>query len=573
MAAATVSANIFQKCLPAYGTDIKQCGTVTVCDVQTVNEEQLAGVFMADGNYRVLDALLMQDFEIKSCQIQQNGLYDFIMANKVDMSHKITKVNIGTGRYMIMPFIEALQKSRINNEFWRITAGNITGIGAGEDWHVNVISDTLMPADIRWFLTRARVYIDGVSAGGAATRTAWRVVRAVANGTGPSVDLYLASENAGSYLGTTKAPVAAGSWPTTGLLVRGTPNVNDYEAWCEEGPGLNLNKLVPFWIETVRNSMCTSSLYEQYRDMIIDSNPYYKKFADVPEVEKNAQLGADWQRLIVNTFWSNKRISASQNLTNWRSLEQVNTSNSSVLSIPGEGVCVGYRANAVGVYEQLAECGMVKDLLGQVLNLQELFKALYSISRLRESHGGVSDTIDAFTDSEFAAKIQQAMVRYFKLKSEDTMHMIVDITKAPTNSKFGFRFNSYVLDWPPIVLNIVSHKYFDDRIAAARAISATHANASRFLWIIDWAGIYPGILASERVVNRSGDLSARAAVDATYMCVMKVPTQTQTLTSMTWTIVVECPQSSLILENIADSIPEHSGISDDGAIDYYGEDT
>jgi hypothetical protein len=568
MPAASVSHNIFQKCLPAYGTDIKQCGTVTVCDVQTVNEEQLAEVFMANGNYRVLDALLLHDFEIKTCQTIQNGLYDFIMANKVDMSNKLTKVNIGTGRYMIMPFIQAMQKSRINNEYWRVTAGNTSGIAGDEQWHVSVVSTTDMPGDVRWFNTKMRVYIDGVSAGGSATRTAWRVNRATA--TGATVDLYLISENTGSFLGTTKAPVTSGAWPTAGLLVRGTPNVNDYEEWCEEGPGLNLNKLVPFWIETVRHSLCTSSLYEQYREMIIDNNAYYKKFADVPEVEKNAQLGADWQRRVVNTFWGNKALE-NQDLTNWRSLETITTHSQDNLDLPGEGVCVGYKANAIGVYEQLAQCGRVRDLQNQVLNLPELFRALYEISRLRESNNQPSDSIDAFTDSEYAAKIQQAMIRYFKNKSEDTMHMNVDITKAPTNTKFGFRYNSYVLDWPPITFNVVSHKYFDDKIAAARLINATHEAANRFLWIIDWSGIYPGIIASDRVVNKTGDLATRAQVDASYMCVMKVPTQTQTLTSMTWTIVVECPASSLILENISSTIPEHAAVSADAIIDYYGE--
>src|SRR4051812_42297968 len=120
MSAASVSANIFQKCVPAFGTDIKQCGTVTVCDVKTATQDDLATIFMSGGNYRAMSALLMQDFEIKACQTIQNGLYDFLMANKVDMSKRMTKVDIGSGRFMIMPFIQALQKSRINNEYWTV---------------------------------------------------------------------------------------------------------------------------------------------------------------------------------------------------------------------------------------------------------------------------------------------------------------------------------------------------------------------------------------------------------------------------------------------------------------------
>lgn len=578
MPAASVSANIFKKCLPAYGTDIKQCGTVTLCDVQTVSEGDLASVFMASGQYRVFDSVLLQDFEIKACQTQQNGLYDFIMANKVDMSSKLSTKKIANGRYMLEPFVEALQKSIINNEYWKVTAGNTSAPGsleAGANWYVTVTSTSDMPADVRWFNTKMRVFIDGVSSGGSATRTAW-TVDPKTDGTpnvevsGTSIYVGLNAQNAGSFLGTTKAPTSSAAYPTSGLLVRGTPNINGYEVWCEEGPGLNLEKLVPFWIEEVRHSLCTSSLYEQYRDLLIEGNPYYAKFADVPEVQKNAQLGADWQRRFVNSFWYNKRISTNQTLTSWRSLDQITTASSSALALPDESVCVGYKANAIGVYEQLAECGMVKDLQGQVLNLPELFVALYNISRLRESNNQPSDQIDAFTDSEYASKIQQAMIRYFKMKSEDTIQMNFDISKPPTQGKFGFRFNSYHLDWPPLIFNVVSHKYFDDRIAAAKTISAAHEKASRFLWILDFSGIYPGILASDRVVNKTGDLATRAAVDSTYMCVMKVPTQTQTLTSLTWTIVVECPQSNLILENISSDIPEHAGKAGNES-DYYGD--
>lgn len=581
MSAASVSANIFQKCVPAFGTDIKQCGTVTVCDVKTATQDDLATIFMSGGNYRAMSALLMQDFEIKACQTIQNGLYDFLMANKVDMSKRMTKVDIGSGRFMIMPFIQALQKSRINNEYWTVSAGALGNgggghtvdsvVGTASQWYVRVASQTSMPSDARFFNTRMRVFIDGVSSGGTATRTAWQVAAAQAQ-TG-YVELLLTSQNENSNLSTTKAPNLANkaNWPTTGLMYRGTPNVNGYESWCEEGPGLNTNKLVPFWIEEVRNALCNSEMYDKYRDMIIDDNPYYKQFADVTEVEKNAQLGADWQRRFVNSVFYNKAL-ANQDLSNWRSLDQISTAASSSLDLSDESACVGYRANAVGIYEQLAQCGQVKDLQGQVLNLQELFKALYTLQRLRESNNQPSDQIDIFTDSEYAAKIQQAMINYFDLKAGGRTRFNFDVSKPPTPGKFGFRFSSYPLDFPVLTLNVVSHKFFDDRIAAAKAVSASHEAASRFIWILDFSGIYPGIIASDRVVNTSGDLRARAAVDQTFMCVMKVPTRTQTLTSTTYTVVVECPASSLILENVSAAVPEHRGPGGDnpGYTDLYG---
>lgn len=575
MPAATISPNIFQKCLPALGTDIKQCGTVTICDVQTPTEDQLAGIFMSNGQYRMMNSLLIQDFEIKACGAIENGLYDFLMANKVDMAKRIVKADLGQGRFMIQPFIMALQKSRVNNNYMTLANGATTsaaitapaGLAAGSDWYILVRPQNGIPADMRWFVSRARVFINGVSAGGSATRTAWRVVDAVSQA--GAIYVGLMSENAGSYLGTTKAPTASASWPTTGLVTRGTPNVNDFEAWCEELPGLNNNKLVPFWFETVRNALCTSELYDKYRDAIIDNNPYYKTFADVSEVEKNQQLGVEWQRNFVESFFWNKKYNTNQTMSLFRNLPTVTVPDTS-LNVPDEGACVGHRANAIGIYEQMAECGRVKDLQGQTLNLPELFKAIYEILQVRKANNQPSDQIDIFTDSAFAAKIQRAMVRYFKLISEDTLQMTYDITKAPTSGKFGFRFNQYPLDWPAVTLNVLSHQFFDDRIEAARWVSAAQQRAERFIWILDFAGIYPGIIDSNRVVNNSGDLQARAAVDSTYMCVMKVPTRKQTLTSTTYTAVVECPASNLLLENILDAIPEHT--SEVGVLgDYYGD--
>lgn len=578
MAAATVSTSIFTKCTPAFGTDIKQCGSVTICDVKTATKDELATIFMTGGNYRAMSALLLQDFEIKACQTIQNGLYDFIMANKVDMGKRMTKIDLGSGRYMIMPFIQALQKSRINNEYWTVSngeAGNASGghtvdgtVGGASQWYVKVHSQTGMPPDARYFNTRMRVYIDGRSSGGSAIRTAFSVSAAATSGA--FVELLLDSQNSNSNLPAAKVPTSTATYPTTGILVRGTPNVNGYENWCEEGPGLNTNKLVPFWIEEVRNSLCTSDLYEKYRDMIIDDNLYYKQFADVPEVEKNAQLGADWQRRFVNSFFWNKAL-ANQDMNNYRSLEQISTGSSNALALTDEAVCVGYRANAIGVYEQLAECGQVKDLQGQVLNLQELFKALYNIQRIREANNQPSDQIDAFTDSEYASKIQQGMINYFDLKSGGRTRFNFDISKPPTPGKFGFRFSSYMLDYPVLTLNIISHKYFDDRIAAATTVAANQAATVRSIWILDFSGIYPGIIGSDRVVNSSGDLKTRAAVDQSFFCTMKVPTRMQTLTSTTYTVVVECPQSSLILENISDDVPEHRGASTAGG-DTYGTD-
>ena len=82
--------------------------------------------------------------------------------------------------------------------------------------------------------------------------------------------------------------------------------------------------------------------------------------------------------------------------------------------------------------------------------------------------------------------------------------------------------------------------------------------AERRLWILDFTGIYPGVIAANRVVHNTGDLKKLAEIDNSFRCVMKTNTRQTTLSSTTWTVVVECPKSSLVLENFSDAVPATS---------------
>jgi hypothetical protein len=568
----SISGNIFAKCSPAMSTGIERCGAISLCDISPTTDDELAAIYAdSAGRYRIMGALLEADFTGKACQIKQNGMYDWIMATHRDFGAKrLTASRINYGLYEVMPFIKMARKGPINNEFWTV-AGGTAASGSGPNTgtaythRFDATSQTSVPGNVNWFPVSMRVYISGKSAGGSATRTAWRVVDSAMNGT--AVRLYCVSENAASFLPAAKLEV-----PATGVLVRGTPNINDYEKYCPQIPSLNTNQLSPFWIESVRYAFCDDKLVNRYLKAIRDNNPLYRQFQDVESVEVNRQITEDFQRRHAWAFWFNKAL-ANQTLTDWDNLEQITVFGDDAvgnyLDLPFEGRCIGRRANAIGIYELMAECGRVFDLQNQILNLPELFRALYTLKRMRESNGYQSNVFELITDSYYAVQLAQGLFRYFALKSEGLLRLNYDLSSKKEQNALGWVWTRFQLDWPNVELRIVTHPFFDDYVDAHSNVSAATTSSGRFLFILEWSGIYQAIIESNTVTNTSGNVQQLAAVNQNFECVMKVPERSRKLVSLTYTNVVECPAASMILENIDPGIPEH--VQAVGSYDYYGD--
>jgi len=554
-----IGSNIFSedgRCDVAIGTSFDSCGTVTRCDVIGATPSELSSIFQDENNdFRDMQSLLLTQLEIKACGSRVNGLFDFLMASARSFSGFVTKRRVRGSPSLVEPFILAQQKSIVNDEYWAV----VDGSGTAGAYTVQVLSRQGVPLDNAWFVPDTRVFIFSRTAGGTATRTAWRVVTAVDSTFGGSAttQLTMVSENAAS-----NSPAPKVEFPTTGILVIGTNNVSDWESYCHNRPALNPNRSVPFWVQTSRWTMCVDSLYEEWFAKLMETNEYFRQFGDVPVAERNKQYGMLFQREWLNSFFWNKAISANQTLANWKSLEQIQTYGGSDLYIPNESVCVGFRANAVGVYEQLHECGQVNDLQNQQLNLEELFNALYQIHRSRSNQGKLADSIDIYTDTTTAALIHRAMIRYYDTQYEGLARFNIAM-ESGMHGVLGFRWTSYHLIFPKgVTMNIICHFFFDDMGSAAETEGLT--STARFLWILDLGGgIYPGIIASNRKVFRTGKLEDLARIDSAYACVMENPTQEVSLNSVTWTAIVECPPDNLIVENFSDVIPDHTGESGD----------
>ena len=555
-----IGSNIYStvnRCSPAIGTSYDSCGTVTRCNVIGATPTDLESIFTDGTDFRDMSSLLAVQFEMKACGTRINGLFDFLMASSRNFSGFINKKRIRGSESLVEPFILGQQKSIINDEYWAIVSGS----GDAASYQIHVVNRYSIELDTGWFVPEGRVFVFSRTAGGSATRTAWRIVTAELSTYGgqDTVLITMTSENDGSYMSAAKL-----TFPTTGFLVLGTNNVTDWERYCHNRPALNPNRYVPFWFQTSRWTMCTDSLYEEWFNKLLTTNEYFRQFGDVNIAERNRQYAMLFQREWLNSFFWNKPISANQTLSLWKNLDRIYTYGGSPLYLPNETRCVGFRANAVGVYEQLYQCGQVKDLQNQQLNLIELFDYIYAIHRSRSSQGKVADSIDIYPDSFTAHLFHRAMIRYYNAQYEGLARFNIEVQDGE-HGVLGFRWSSYYLLFPKgVTINIITHFFFDDIGDAAEAEDMT--STARFLWILDLGGgIYPGIIASNRKVFTTGRLEDLAKVDSAYACVMENPTQEVSLNSVTWTGVVECPPDNLIIENFRDVIPDHEDKSGDYA--------
>lgn len=548
-----ISANIFEKCLPAIGNNVNECGAVTLCSVVTAESDELSSIFTdGSGNFRDLHALLATQFEIKACGAKTNGLYDFLMSNKRMLGNKKIVTPLGPGNSEIAPFIMASQHSVINAEYWSLK--NLFVNGGIYTIHVN--SRASIPIDERWFVPGMTIFVNARSSAGTALRGAFLITGSQTSTFGGASTVLITATAQNDTLGwVAKAAFSGftgGSPLSAGVVIRGSANVQDVERWCYNRPALNDRKHVPFWWETDRYTMCTDQLYEAWFKRLQDGNEYFKLFGDVDSTQRNKQLGDVFQREWLNKFFWNKRISTNQTLGAYRSLAEVATVSNTTqgLYVPGEGRCVGRKANAIGVYEQLAECGQVFDLQNQRLNLVELFENLiYPIWRARGDQGTPNDTIEIFTDSYTASQFQRGMIEYYDTRSDGLARFMIDTKQVMSGNMgtLGFNFDEYKLQYPQVKLRIVTNPYFDD-FATAHSLESI-GSSGRFLWILDFTSIYPGIITSNSVKHTTGDLEKLASVDRDYACVMANPTQEIQLNSLTWTAVVECPATSAIVEN------------------------
>lgn len=573
------------QCSIVVGNSYDTCGTLTRSDVAHLTPAQLESLFAPDGLFADMDAWFRTQIEMKACGTKTNGMYEWIMSGaERGMGKLMNTEKVQKGPGLLYPFIKGRQMSVINTDFWAIvggaansaytgdlpaaavgtaTSGPLTAaekaLGAAGDRVVRVVNRYGVELDEKWFNDKQRVHIFTRSAG-VTEDGQWRVLAASVSTDRTYIDLLVVSENAGSA-----APFSIA--PTAGVLLPGINNVNDYERWCNNTPTIDGRKIVPFWYQTRRRTRCVDSEYRAIFARLMESNEAFKAFGDLDLAERNRQDEAKDQREFVHAFFFNKAIGANQTLALWQNLDNITTVSGGSIDPGTGGKVMAKRANFIGVIEQLRTCDRVRDLANQPLNFYEFLDENYNLMRARESQGRTVTDIDWFTDSITSANLMTGYLQYLKQESLEQLRLVANLTGDRDKYNYGFFWTSFLVKRPAgIRINIITHHFFDDLLSAYDAEGI--ASAGRNLWALDMGKsgpkggtIYYAMLESNRKVHTVGDIERLANLDSTFQCVLKNPESEVTLASETGTVIVECPENSLVIRGIADGVPNTAGKS------------
>lgn len=545
--------------------------SLTRASVKTWTKQDVYDNFLKEVG---LDKIIAQTKEARLAGVQEHGLDDLLLSR-----HVAIKEGRSSGSpSVIAPFSLVPRRNIVNPNYFRVSAGVVTGGGApAAQWNITVTNGSADADGSPWvkspnnalknpekyFLPGATAIIEYVNVNTNVAYTAvMRIISAVAGGDANTATVTVAPNK--TYKGdnvfggtldgatngwweTATGPQQAVYQPTTGVVQLGVNNVSDYQSYGYQTPGWIDLGLIEYWQQTYR-------WVNKYTDQYIaalnaaTTSEGTKKFRTLPLAEWRRKQEMIQQKAFHNTVFYGDYLSEQQTTTNWQNLPVVQDPAWTGSGEAGS-LSIEYQANTLGIRTQLNNCGMVLDNGGAPLNLDAIFEACYNIKRQREgASGNQVDRIDCFTDRFSKSLIRSQMLKYYKAKySLDATAFIQPNQKLTYNGMVLFEYDIYDLPDQGVQLCVFTDYYFDDRVSQ---FQTAQRNRGRALWLIDWSDVLINIIKTNSV-PRTNNLA-----DNIYKYVMTPNVQHIMLNSKTFEVRIGNANRSRIIENFSDGCPK-----------------
>lgn len=512
-----------------------------------------------------LTRLVLEAREAKILGVPERGLEMLLKGRIANIKGEMVTQKID-GQSIIQPYIMRTQKSFVNDNYFKITAGTPTptaGVGdmPASAWDITAIlggawiNDGGMSSLEQSFVVGSTLIVhtwDNHVTKAALTLqfTILASVNADAGGTFKATVTLAPNLTAAEWAALTAAEKAI-YHPTYGMAQTSANNVDDREAYCNQQRA-DLNKrIIINWIQTSRNVVCSQQSYEEVLDAILAGkvNDYLKgfKYLDLAaqEKQKMARANREW----MNSVMYGQIINGNQTEALWRNLPPV-------LDPLDENCQLGVHANALGFFTQLNNCNRVVDLGGAALSLDYIINTvLYPLKRNREADGDSIQVIDSMTNRYMSAIIYETMSKYYTARYGVEVTRFAKIGEKITHEGFLF-FNYNVYDIPDAGVQwaVYVDDYFNDFVDAfnQRIVGWDFKTRANSLWFIDWSDAIIGVMKTNQVVRKYPDMGG---IPEVYKCVIQPNVSTYRLSSKTYTPLLDRPSRSLIIHNMSFACP------------------
>jgi hypothetical protein len=468
----------------------------------------------------------------------------------------IKQINLGSraGQSIIAPWIYGTQEHNVNANYFEIVTGvATTGAGTGSipasAWDLTIKNSQAQFATNLANLEKyfspghfvAILYKDAGS-GDVGRTLQFKVISAVNADSGGVNRAKLTLEP--NYSAAGWAALSGGQkavyQPTHGVVIPMANSVSNYESWCNNRPSENRMKLLVYWLQTIRETHCYNDEYLKALNAPLTSE-FFKSFRELPLVKQRKIQELRAELAFYNTIFYGQRINENQSVETYQSLPTVVD--------PANTSCVlEYKANTLGVRQQLVDCGRVTDLQGATLDFDLLKSMLYALKRNREIESGSIETIDIMTDRFTRSNILTTMIDYYKKKyGVDTTRFYQANQTLKFDNITGLMPHD-LFEFPDegLRLAVFSHNYFDDRLAA---FPSTDKTLGRAIWGIDWSDFKIG-LAGAQTVQRQTNIA-----DNLYNCIITPNVNHYNLTSKSIAVMLDNPNRHMLIENFGSACP------------------
>lgn len=535
--------------------------SLSVATVRAWLPSDLEGADMKEIGYdKVYDNLR----EARLAGYQESTLTELVMSRVTNMKSLATRRNIKGSESMVMPFIQMRQKRNINVQYWKVTAGAATpGAGVGElpasAWDLTVDNQsgpfgTTLPTLSNFFLPGRTLFVDYADT--TAHHLAYTILSAatVAGVTKVTVAPNYSAAGWGALIAADKlvyqiGGLAGGDAPAGTGCYLGANSVSDYESYKEKDTALNPNSLLTFWPQTARYIW---DYDDQWLKLLMNPNmgTYFKTFHNLPVAEQRRQTQKWYEDQIMQTVFFGQRINELQAVATYDSLP--------IVRDPANDNCpLEFKTNAIGIQQQLIDCGRYIDRAGNPIDLLDFFERLYLIKRARQADSNDVSGIDVMTDRYTAGLLEQSigalLAKYYNQTNSFFMRLgeVVDMNRKRV---WGYREYDLPDAFGGYQLRVFTHEFFNDKISAFNGTSTTTGmagtnNVHRMLWVIDWSDFYMGITGTNSRESRTNE------ADELYRYRIKINHKYVSMNSLTFVPVLEDPNRHLIYRNFSAACP------------------